>query len=84
MTDNLKESQQGKRLSQDFLLSQIKKVTGQDVDLCSLGVIEGPESPVKVINSKELFGIYPFTIPKGEASFLEFLLKCGEHVRDCR
>ena len=65
ITGNLTDPGQSKKLCVDFLLSQIRKITGEDVDTIPLGLVRESEHAVKLISTEYTFGIYPFTICKG-------------------
>ena len=59
------EPGESKKFCVDFLLSQIRKITGEDVDAIPLGFVRESERAAKVISTEYTFGIYPFTIRKG-------------------
>ena len=52
-------------MSIDFLLTQIKQMMHQQIDVKSLGLVKGYEDEVKVMYTADVFGIYPFIISKG-------------------
>ena len=65
ITGNLTDPGQSKKLCVDFLLSQIRKITGEDIDTIPLSFVGEPEHAVKLISTEYAFGIYPFMICKG-------------------